>query len=265
MSRIYIGTSGYSYKDWVGPVYPPGTLQKDFLHLYANEFPIVELNFSYYRMPDRNMLEQMLKKTNEGFLFSIKAHKSLTHERDEKGLKNAGQFKENIYPLIDSKRIGAILFQFPYSFHYTVENRKYLDVLSREFEGFPAAFEFRSNEWIKESVFDTLTTRGISFVNVDEPELPKLITPSDIVTSDPGYIRFHGRNKKEWWRGTNITRYDYLYEKEELTGWISKIEKIIEKVKILLISFNNHYKGQAVQNAKILRDMLKNKSIGEVV
>lgn len=265
MSKIYIGTSGYSYKDWVGPVYPPGTSQNDFLHLYAKEFPIVELNFSYYRMPDRNMLERMLSKTGEEFIFSIKAHKSLTHERDEKSGENAKAFKEQIHPLLDSNRIGAILFQFPYSFHYTVENRKYLDTLSREFEGFPAAFEFRSNEWIKESVFNSLTTRGISFVNVDEPELPKLIAPSEIVTSDPGYIRFHGRNKKYWWKGTNITRYDYLYEKEELTGWISKIEKIIEKVKILLISFNNHYKGQAVQNAKILKNLLVSKKIGDVV
>jgi uncharacterized protein YecE (DUF72 family) len=261
MSRIYIGTSGYSYKDWVGPVYPPGTSQKEFLRFYAEEFSIVELNFSYYRMPDPNMLEQMLTKTDNNFLFSIKAHKSLTHEIDEKTSENARIYKESIRPLIDSKRIGAILFQFPYSFHYTVENRKYLDTLSREFEGIPAAFEFRSNEWIKESVFDALRTRKISFVNVDEPELPKLITPSDIVTSEPGYIRFHGRNKRNWWRGTNITRY----EKEELTGWISRIEKIIEKVKILLISFNNHYKGQAVKNAKILRDIVKEKGIGEVI
>ncbi|MBN2534327.1 MAG: DUF72 domain-containing protein [Spirochaetales bacterium] len=264
MSKIYIGTSGYSYKDWVGPVYPPGTQQKDFLDLYSKDFSIVELNFSYYKMPDRNMLEQMLIKTDERFLFSIKAHKSLTHEIDDKSMVQAGQFKETIHPLLHSKRIGAVLFQFPYSFHYTVENRKYLDLLSREFEGIPAAFEFRSNEWIKESVFDTLKARGISFVNVDEPELPKLITPMDIVTSDPAYIRFHGRNRKEWWKGTNVTRYDYLYEKEELESWIPKIERIIEKAKILLISFNNHYKGQAVQNAKILKDMLIKKGIGEV-
>jgi len=264
MCRIYIGTSGYSYKDWIGPVYPPGTIGSEFLRLYAEEFSVVELNFSYYRMPEKKMLERMVDKTDDKFLFSIKAHKSLTHERDEKSKEYADQFRENISPLIDKKRIGAILFQFPYSFHYTVENRKYLDMISREFEGFPAAFEFRSNEWIKESVFSSLKSRSISFVNVDEPDLPKLITPSGVITSDPGYIRFHGRNKQNWWKGTNVSRYDYLYDREELVPWISKIQTIIEKVKILLISFNNHYRGQAVKNARILKEMLKKAGIGEI-
>jgi uncharacterized protein YecE (DUF72 family) len=264
MGKIFIGTSGYSYKDWVGPVYPPGTTQAQYLDLYAQEFSIVELNFSYYRMPGAIMLEKMLGKTPPGFLFNIKAHKSLTHERDDKSLENAKVFKDNIAPLIEAGRIGAVLFQFPYSFHYTPENRKYLDKLCREFHGLPAACEFRSNEWAKESVYEALRERNISFVNVDEPPLPKLLSPSNIVTADPGYIRFHGRNKVNWWKGTNVSRYDYLYDQKELDPWVSKIEAIMEKVKILLIAFNNHYKGQAVKNARILKDTLVKTKIGEV-
>ncbi|MBN2441592.1 MAG: DUF72 domain-containing protein [Spirochaetales bacterium] len=265
MSKIIIGTSGYSYKDWVGPVYPPGTTPNDYLNLYAKEFSIVELNFSYYKMPDHKMLEHMLLKTPPEFLFSIKAHKSLTHDIDSSSEENSKIYKENVYPLIESNRIGALLFQFPYSFHYTVQNRKYLDKLCRGFEGLPTAFEFRSDEWIKESVFETLKERKISFVNVDEPPLPKLIPPTDVVTADPGYIRFHGRNKANWWKGTNVSRYDYLYDKEEINTWISKIAGIMEKVKILLVAFNNHYKGQAVKNARMLKEILKEKGIGEVL
>jgi uncharacterized protein YecE (DUF72 family) len=256
MKEVYIGTSGYSYKDWVGPVYPPGTEQKDYLSYYSEEFSIVELNFSYYRQPDAWMLEQMIKKSRDGFLFSIKAYKSLTHEIDNNIEQQTQQFKKGIEPLLDRKRLGAILFQFPYSFHYTEENRRHLDTLTKGFAGLPAVVEFRSSEWVKDSVITTLAERKIGFVNVDEPQLPKLIEPGEIVTSDIGYIRFHGRNEKHWWQGTNTTRYDYLYEESELVQWIARIEKIIEAAKILLIAFNNHYKGQAVQNARQLKELL---------
>jgi uncharacterized protein YecE (DUF72 family) len=256
MKEVYIGTSGYSYKDWVGPVYPPGTEQKDYLSYYSEEFSIVELNFSYYRQPDAWMLEQMIKKCSDGFLFSIKANRSLTHEIDDNIEQHTQQFKKGIEPLLDRKRLGAILFQFPYSFHYTEENRRHLDTITKEFAGLPAVVEFRSSEWVKDSVITTLAERKIGFVNVDEPQLPKLIKPTEIVTSDIGYIRFHGRNEKNWWQGTNTTRYDYLYNESELVQWLTRIEKIIEAAKILLIAFNNHYKGQAVQNARQLKELL---------
>ncbi|MBN1697670.1 MAG: DUF72 domain-containing protein [Spirochaetales bacterium] len=259
MKEIYIGTSGYSYKDWIGPVYPPGTNQKDFLSYYSEEFSIVELNFSYYRQPEAGMLEQMIKKSRDGFLFSIKAHKALTHEIDEHLEEQIGLYKKGIDPLMDHGRLGAVLFQFPYSFHYTDENRRSLDTITKAFDGFPTVIEFRSDEWVRESVVETLASRNVGFVNVDEPDLPRLIKPGDIVTSDIGYIRFHGRNKANWWQGTNTSRYDYLYRESELAEWIVRIEKIIETAKIILIAFNNHYKGQAVQNARMLKEMLGEK------
>ena len=256
MSKILIGTSGYSYKDWIGPVYPQGTDQRDFLSLYSKEFKIVELNFSYYKQPNAKMLDSMIKKSPEGFLFSIKAHRSLTHEADENMKEQATLFKNGISVLIDHKRIGAILFQFPYSFHYTDKNRKYLEILCNEFSNMPVALEFRSDEWVRESVIEEIRQRNFCFVNVDEPDLPKLIKPGNIVTSKLAYIRFHGRNKKNWWKGTNISRYDYLYEDSELIEWISRIDKMVEMAKILLVSFNNHYKGQAVNNARRFKELL---------
>jgi len=265
MSKIVIGTSGYSYKDWIGPFYPPGTGENGFLEYYTKEFNSTELNFSYYSMPKPDVIAGMINKTPESFLFSIKAHKSMTHEIDPDSNDEAvAAFKKGIEPLREKSRLGAVLFQFPYSFHYQPENRIYLDKICASFAGYPFAVEFRNDEWFRESVFSALAERNAGLVNVDEPDLPKLIRPSDRVAGSPAYIRFHGRNKKDWWSGTNVTRYDYLYTEEELLEWIPIIERIIEAARILIIAFNNHYKGQAVKNAKQLKNMLLQRGIAEV-
>ncbi len=256
LTNILIGTSGFSYTDWVGAFYPQGTPQREFLGLYAAEFPIVELNFSYYRQPDPRTLERMVKNTPESFQFAIKAHQSLTHSIEENFTESAQTFKQGIAPLIESSRLAAILFQFPYSFHYTPTARKHLKNICSAFEELPAAVEFRNNEWLKDSVYDGLRSHHLAFVNVDEPALPKLPIPADTVTSDLGYIRFHGRNKKNWWTGDNTSRYDYLYTKEELASWLPLIRTIAKHVKLLLITFNNHRRGQAVRNARDLKQLL---------
>jgi uncharacterized protein YecE (DUF72 family) len=256
MARIYIGTSGYSYADWVGPFYPAGTREKDFLGYYAGRFPFVELNFSYYSMPTATQTERLIEKTGSEFLFAIKAHKSLTHEITDRLEKDIEAYRQGIQPLAEKQKLAAVLVQFPYSFHYTDENRMRLDRLTRGLAGLPLALEFRSDEWVKDHVFEELRKRNVAFVNVDEPELPKLIRPSEIVTAEPAYIRFHGRNKKNWWTGDNVSRYDYLYGDEELAGWLDRIRVIVKAVKVLLITFNNHSRGQAIQNARRLKELL---------
>ena len=147
-----IGTSGFSYTDWCGPVYAAGTHKNEFLQLYAAEFSLVELNFSYYRQPDPRTIEQMIKKTPENFSFAIKAHQSLTHQLEEDFSEAARIFKEGIKPLIDYSRLAAVLFQFPYSFHYTPESRRHLEKVCRVFEDTPVAIEFRNREWQKDTV-----------------------------------------------------------------------------------------------------------------
>lgn len=123
-ARILIGTSGYSYDDWIGPVYPLGTSKKDFLSLYSSEFPIVELNFSYYRQPSASMLERMIVGTPGGFSFALKAHRSMTHEIGDTWAEDIATFREGVKPLQEAGRLSAILLQFPYSFSYTPESRK---------------------------------------------------------------------------------------------------------------------------------------------
>jgi uncharacterized protein YecE (DUF72 family) len=123
-------------------------------------------------------------------------------------------------------------------------------------DGFPVAVEFRNNEWHKDHVYESFIARGICYVNVDMPDLPKLLAPSALVTAPLAYVRFHGRNKKNWWQGDNVTRYDYLYNDEELCDWTDRIKHILQKAKILLITFNNHSRGQAVMNARKMNELL---------
>ena len=101
-NRVLIGTSGYSYEDWVGPFYPQGLSKGDYLGFYAGEFPVVELNFSYYTQPSASALKRMLEKTPEDFRFCIKAHRSLTHDIGEDLPREIERYKQGIQPLVDA-------------------------------------------------------------------------------------------------------------------------------------------------------------------
>ncbi len=254
--RILIGTSGYSYEDWVGLFYPQGLHQRDFLGYYANEFPVVELNFSYYAQPSASTLERMIEKTPEDFRFAIKAHQSLTHRIGEDFQKEVKRYNQGIQPLVEAGRLAAVLFQFPYSFHYTPECRKHLLRICDAFADLPKAVEFRGAEWQRDSVYNGLQELRTAIVNVDEPRLPKLPKPTEVVSSDLAYLRFHGRNQANWWTGDNVSRYDYRYSNEELSEWLPMIERMLAKAQLLLVIFNNHSRGQAIQNARELQGML---------
>jgi len=257
MPKIYLGTSGYSYTDWVGPFYTDHLAPKDFLDFYALEFPFVELNFSYYSMPRQQMMQSLVAKTPPNFIFSIKAHQSLTHEHKQEYLgKNVAIFKEGIRPLQENSRLGCVLFQFPYSFHYTRENRLYLNKLFSLFNSIRLAVEFCNSKWLRDSVLEALGERQICFVNVDQPSLPRLLKPSSYVTAEFAYLRFHGRNTDNWWLGDNSSRYDYLYSDSELSDYVTRIKDMLKKARLLFISFNNHARAQAVFNARRLKSLL---------
>ena len=182
-ARILIGTSGYSYDDWVGPVYPEGTPKSEFLPFYARQFPVVELNFSYYQQPGARVLGAMVEATPDGFLFALKAHRSMTHEITETWEKDIAAFREGIRPLIEARRLAAVLLQFPYSFGYTPESRVRLADLCARLEGLPLAVEFRKSDWMQQRVREGLRERGVALVSVDEPRLPRLPEPSAEITA----------------------------------------------------------------------------------
>lgn len=261
MSKILIGTSGYSYNEWIGVLYPAGTRPSDFLKVYASEFDVAELNFSFYRMPEADLSRRMVLTTGPGFIFAVKAHKTLTHEFSSVTMASeVAEFTKGIDPIIEASKLGVILLQFPFSFHYNADNRAYLHKLCAQFGELPLAVEFRNRYWQRESVYDGLKRRGIAYVNVDEPCLSGLLITQDIVTSKIGYVRFHGRNEKNWWSGDNVSRYDYCYNDEELLQWIPRINSIASQASLVLVVFNNHSRGQAVENARRLKEMLKEKT-----
>lgn len=260
-AMILVGTAGYSYKDWLGEFYPAGLPQKEMLSFYAREFAFTEVNSTYYRMPNSYMLYHMQAKTPEDFIFVVKAHGSMTHERDNNS-NSFSLFVEALKPLVEAQKLGCILAQFPTSFRNTAGNREYLKVLRNRMGDLPLAVEFRHREWIDDHVFELMQDENLGFVAVDQPRFPSLVPPVVRVTSPIGYIRFHGRNYEKWWRHKEAyERYDYLYSEEELQEWVPRIGELAINTRKVFLSMNNHFRSQAVANAKMLRLMLQRQRI----
>jgi uncharacterized protein YecE (DUF72 family) len=255
MGDILVATSGYSYDDWRGALYPDELPKEEFLRYYALFFPFVELNFSYYSMPTPKNLGAMVSRTPDGFLFSIKAHQSLTHKPGPGWRDDAALFLRAATTLADAGRLTAILVQLPFSFHHTPDNRAYLAAMLDALWPLPRVVEFRNDEWAGQRVYDELEKRGVGCVMVDRPDLPGLPPMEQRVTGGIGYVRFHGRNSGQWWSGDNVSRYDYLYTVDELRSWVPRL-KGMAKAATVLVAFNNHAKGKAVKNARELSAML---------
>ena len=258
MARIMIGTSGYDYLEWRDVFYPRALDREAFLGFYAGTFPTVELNFSYYKMPSPRQLGDMAQKSG-ALDFSIKAYRGMTHEVDPAAWKDVvKEYRGALYPLVNSGRLGAVLLQFPQGFHYEPDRRTYLDRLLKELAGLPLAVEFRNPAWQNTRVYDALRERRVGLCVTDMPDLKGLSQAADVVTSDLGYVRFHGRNAETWWGNDAAERYNYLYSEEELAAWAERIACMKDQVRTLRVYFNNHRAGQAVRNAKTLQDLLQN-------
>ena len=255
---LRIGTSGFDYPEWRGILYPPELPRTDFLAAYAERFSTLELNFSYYGMPKAANIAALIDRSRSSRLdYSIKAHRSLTHEIDPVSYKErAREFRSGIAPLVHSGKLAAVLFEFPFGFAYRPEERRYLDRLLAEFEGLPLVVEFRHRDWVNARVFEGLRSRGIGFCALDLPRLEGFPPVADVVTSELAYLRFHGRNGRDWWEGDARGRYDYLYSREELASWVPRIAAMAAAAKRLRIYFNNHARGQAVENARGLAGLL---------
>lgn len=254
---VLIGTSGFSYKDWVGPVYPEGLPKSEWLSFYAAEFPTCELNFSYYRIPAARSLERMAAKVPAGFLFTVKAYRGITHEREEPE-PQMEQLAAALAPLIEAEKFACVLLQFPYSFHANQANRDYVKRAREGFEGLPVVVEFRSRDWITERTFDELRALDLGFCCVDQPRLENLMPPVAVATGPVAYARFHGRNRAKWWRHDEPwERYDYSYSDEELIEWVGKIRQLDQESPLTLVYMNNHWQGQAVGAARQLKTLME--------
>jgi uncharacterized protein YecE (DUF72 family) len=258
MAQILVGTCGYGYNEWVGPVYPEGTKPAARLPLYSGLFRTVELDHTYYGIPKASNLEKMLVTGGPDMTFSIKAYRSLTHEIDPSCWEeDAKTYREAINPIVRAGRLEAVLFQFPPKFTYEPDKRRYLDRLLAFFKEIPAAVEFRTPEWYTSRVIEGMRERNVSLVSLDMPEMKDLPPLMDVVTAPVSYIRFHGRNRETWHGSDEKARYDYLYDDKELTDWVGRIKRIAIQADRILVYFNNHARGQAVKNAQTLIAILE--------
>lgn len=253
---LYLGTSGFSYADWVGRVYPEGMPKREWLVYYAREFNTCEVNSTYYAIPGLATTQALADKTGAGFLFSIKANQKMTHQRED----NAAVFEsfcQMLEPIREAGKLGCILAQFPYSFKPDKANWRYLGTLKERLGGLPVVVEFRHAGWLRREVFGYLKSLDLGFCCVDEPRLSNLMPPMDEVTSGTGYIRFHGRNAAKWWEHEQAwERYDYTYSAEELGEWLPRIRKVDSLAERTFIFANNHWRGQSVDTIRQLRLML---------
>lgn len=253
---IRLGTSGFSYEDWVGRWYPTGLKKADMLRYYARKFNVVEVNFTYYRMPSARTLKQMSAKTDEGFKFVVKANSDMTHERTGEP-EVFRVFQEALKPLIDQEKLGCILAQFPNSFKPGEEGIEYLHWFKEQVPDIAVTVEFRNRRWLTADTFDLLEALELGFCCVDEPQLKGLLPPVALATSGIGYVRFHGRNAGKWYDHDEAwQRYNYLYSEEELKEWVDKVKEVDTATDDTFVFFNNHYQGQAAINAEMFAEML---------
>lgn len=253
---IYIGTSGYSYQDWIGTFYPQGTKSGDMLSYYAEHFGFTEINSTYYKIPNPFMLYNMQKKTSDNFVFTVKLHQSMTHGKNA-SKQDYKSFIEAASVLEQAGKLGCLVAQFPYSFYCNQENKDYILNVREQLMDFKLVVEFRNNKWLNDDTFKFLSGSGMGYVCVDEPALAGLLDKRSIAVSDTAYIRFHGRNSQKWWNHNEAyERYDYLYNESELLEWKNKIKSLEQESRDIFVSFNNHFRAQAVVNARMLRAML---------
>lgn len=254
MADLYIGTSGYDYPEWRGVLYPHEFPREDFLSFYSQHFNALELNYTYYGMPDEYQMSSMIKRSGGRLHFSVKAHQSLTHAVTVSTWRaSAQEFRQALYPLINQGLLLSVLLQFPQSFHYDMDERRYLDSLVKELGELPLVIEFRHASWQKQRVYEALNQRGIGWCVCDMPALRSLPALMPVVTGKSAYLRLHGRNGDSW-HGTNARdRYEYRYSDEELEKTLPLVQTLVGSAQLVQIYFNNHAKGHAVVNAQKMK------------
>jgi uncharacterized protein YecE (DUF72 family) len=257
---IYVGTCGFSYKDWIGQFYPARTKSADMLPFYARRFAAVEIDSSAYGVPTEKTVASMVRRTPDRFRFTFKAPQTVTHPPDPTSLSvhdDAKLLVEAIEPALAAAKLGCLLLQFPNGFRPDGNRREYLSRAVDAFDGLPVVVEFRNERWQIPETIELLRELGAGYCNVDMPHLEGLLHASSEATSGVGYVRFHGRSAKTWWRGNNVTRYDYLYSDDELAPWADRIADVEAQTRDTYVMFNNHANGKAAKNAEMMELLLE--------
>jgi uncharacterized protein YecE (DUF72 family) len=243
-NQVSLGTSGWSYKEWIGPFYSKE--DKSMLRAYVKIFNTVEIDSTFYRYPSKGMVMGWARYTPEGFVFTAKLPQIITHEK-KLGLNgdvedDLEKFVDVMEPLWLGGKLGCILIQLPPRFIYQPkETESFFKLLPTNVR---FAVEFRDHSWMREATWALLEKFKVAYTIVDEP----LLAPEVHVTSNIAYFRWHGRGTRPW--------YNYRYKTEELEPWIPKLQETTRKVDKVFGYFNNHYHGYAVENCLQVLKML---------
>ncbi|MEW9501964.1 DUF72 domain-containing protein [Jeotgalibacillus marinus] len=266
---IYIGLTGWGdHPD----VYQRSS-SRDKLKDYASHFPVVELDASFYAIQSQRNMERWVNDTPNSFQFIVKAYQGMTgHQRGDIPFDSKEAmfqaFVQSLRPLIESGKLGMVLFQFPPWFDCQKAHVDYIRFCKERLEDLPLSIEFRNQTWYSDAFRD----RTVSFLQkgdwihsvCDEPQAGEGSIPIvPIATNnDATLVRFHGRNVHGWTRKGNEdnwreVRYLYEYNEQELLEWVHILKKIQRQSKDVYILFNNNSGGHAARNAKHLMQLLK--------
>ncbi len=239
LGAAHIGTSGWHYKHWRGPFYPADLPASKMLDFYMQRFDTVELNNSYYRLPNTSTFETWRDATPEGFCFAVKASRFLTHNKKLKDPENA---LLNFLPRAEAlgRKLGPILFQLPPRWKKDVDRlRCFLQALPR-YHLF--AFEFREPSWNDADVLEVLRRHNAAYCIY---ELAGYHTPFT-VTADFSYVRLHGPGGK----------YQGKYSAAQLETWAERIAEWRKSLRAVYVYFDNDQAGFAAENARELRELV---------
>jgi uncharacterized protein YecE (DUF72 family) len=264
---IRVGVAGWEYPDWRAIVYP-SPLHRGFdrLAYVAGFVDAIEINVTFYRPIDPAMSRSWVRRapTDGSFRFTAKLHQVFTHERAIDLKPAVRAYRAGIDPLLQSGLLGAVLVQFPHSFHDGPDSRARLAEVLDLFPDLPLVAEFRHRSWDNDDALAFLRDRHVGFCNIDQPALGSTLGATEHVTSRIAYVRLHGRNAANWFaredtrretpggRGS-AARYDYLYSMQELQPWVGRIERMGGSAEEVFVIANNHYRGKGPANALMLK------------
>ena len=232
---LYLGTCGWSYTDWEGTVYPPGTSPAGRLAEYVKHFATVEIDSTFYGTPRGTTVERWRKVAPRGFLYAAKFPQEVTHERNLVGSEaEAERFVRTMAELGD--RLGPLLLQLPPSFN--VEGMGVLeDFLKRLPEGFRYAVEVRHRSWLGSDLPEMLRERGAALTLIDYPRMPRM----EETTADFSYIRWLG-DRREFPEGHTHLKKE---RDEDLRWWAGVVDRFLQEGKTVFAYANNHYQNHS--------------------
>ncbi len=259
--RLWIGPAGFSYPDWKGRVYPASAGPSfDPLEWISRFFDLVEINASFYRIPPEERARRWIERIGDDprFRFTVKLHRSFTHEEHEIRPASLSAFLDFLAPLHEAGRLGPLLAQFPWSFRSTFDHHRYLARLAEAFAPHRLAVEVRHGSWGRPNTAPDWQELGVHPVSIDQPQVGDSLPPKLQVDHELLYLRMHGRNEAAWFSRSagRDQRYDYRYSLEELRPWADALRKKASSGAERYVITNNHFQGQAVVNALQVRALL---------